>query len=261
MSKNVYIYGQNMSKNVELVEEKHMLINVLFGVFGCSLSRGGIYGQVLKIGGMIMYWGYHRCSTEEQNLDRGIAELNKYFNEKLPGKKYKIFTDKHTGKDFDRPQYKLLKEVAEAGDELIITEVDRLGRDKYETLKELRYFKDLGVNVRVLEIPTTLISFDGMENNLASMMMETINNLLIELYSTLAQAEMEKRAKRQREGIEQMKVRGEWKHYGRPSVVSELEFKEAYGRVKSGNISVDECLKILGIKRSTYYVTKKRYNL
>ncbi len=206
-----------------------------------------------------MYWGYHRCSTEEQNLDRGIAELNKYFDEKLPGQKYKIFTDKHTGKNFDRPQYKILKEVVEAGDELIITEIDRLGRDKCETLKELRYFKDLGITVRVLEIPTTLISFDGMKNDLALMMVETINNLLIELYSTLAQAEMAKRAKRQREGIEQMKARGEWAKYGRPKIVSDEKFSKEFKRVQDGTISIDECMKILGIKRSTYYTMRRRY--
>ena len=46
--------------------------------------------------------------------------------------------------------------------------------------------------------------------------METINNMLIELYATMAQAEIEKKEKRQQEGIAAKKARGEWEEYGRP---------------------------------------------
>ena len=54
----------------------------------------------------------------------------------------KIFTDQQTGKTINRPRYQVLKEdVLRAGDELIITEVDRFGRNKQETLKELQYYK------------------------------------------------------------------------------------------------------------------------
>ena len=208
-----------------------------------------------------MYWAYHRCSTKEQNLDRGIAEISKYFEKNLPGERYNIFTDKQTGKNFDRPQYSILKNVAKAGDEIIITEVDRLGRNKQDTLKELRYFKDNGIIVRILEIPTTLIDYKGLDNMLAQMMMETINNLLIELYSTLAHAEMEKRAKRQREGIEQMKARGDWDKYGRKPIVSEEQFISEYERVESGTISATECMKILGVGKTTYYNMRKRLKI
>lgn len=45
----------------------------------------------------------------------------------------------------------------------------------------------------VLELPTTLFDLSQMENNLAKMMIETINNMMIELYASMAQAEMEKR--------------------------------------------------------------------
>ena len=92
-------------------------------------------------------YGYHRTSTREQHLDRGITEINAYCsanNLELE----KIFTDQQTGKNFNRPRYTIMKEdVLRAGDELIITEVDRLGRNKQETLKELQYYRDNGIRV------------------------------------------------------------------------------------------------------------------
>lgn len=82
-------------------------------------------------------YGYHRTSTREQHLDRGIKVITAYCEQNNLGLE-KIFTDQQTGKNFNRPRYQVLKEdVLRAGDELIITDVDRLGRNKQETLKEL----------------------------------------------------------------------------------------------------------------------------
>ena len=94
-------------------------------------------------------YGYHRTSTKEQHLDRGITEINEYCksnNLELE----KIFTDQQTGKNFNRPRYTIMKEdVLREGDELIITEVDRLGKNKRETLKELQYYRDNGIRVGI----------------------------------------------------------------------------------------------------------------
>lgn len=142
----------------------------------------------------IKRYGYNRTSTREQHLDRGITEINAYCsanNLELE----KIFTDQQTGKNFNRQRYTIMKEdVLRAGDELIITEVDRLGRNKQETLKELQYYRDNGIRVKILELPTTLTDLSAMDNAMARMIMETINNMLIELYATMAQAEIEKMA-------------------------------------------------------------------
>ncbi len=97
-------------------------------------------------------YGYHRTSTREQHLDRGIKEITVYC-EQNGLELEKIFTDQQTGKNFNRPRYQVLKEdVLRAGDELIITEVDRLGRNKQETLKELQYYRDNGIRVKILEL-------------------------------------------------------------------------------------------------------------
>lgn len=120
---------------------------------------------------------------EEQHLDRGIKEITVYC-EQNNLELEKIFTDQQTGKNFNRPRYQVLKEdVLRAGDELIITEVDRLGRNKQETLKELQYYRDNGIRVKILELPTTLMDLSKLDNAMARMLMETINNMLIGIQS------------------------------------------------------------------------------
>lgn len=205
-------------------------------------------------------YGYHRTSTREQHLDRGIAEITAYC-EQNQLELERIFTDQQTGKNFNRPRYQVLKEdVLRSGDELIITEVDRLGRNKRETLKELHYFKDNGIIVRVLEIPTTLIDYSNLDNAMASMLMETVNSMLIELYAALAQAEIEKKEKRQREGIQAKKDRGEWSDYGRPAIMSDEDFAKEYQKVLSGEIKPFNLMRQLSMKKSTFYRYIKRIN-
>ena len=112
-------------------------------------------------------YGYHRTSTREQHLDRGIAEITAYC-EQNQLELERIFTDQQTGKDFNRPRYQVLKEdVLRSGDELIITEVDRLGRNKKETLSELQYFRDHNIRVKILELPTTLMDISKLDNTMA----------------------------------------------------------------------------------------------
>ena len=198
-------------------------------------------------------YGYHRTSTREQHLDRGIAEITAYC-EQNQLELERIFTDQQTGKNFNRPRYQVLKEdVLRSGDELIITEVDRLGRNKRDTLKELQYFRDHNIRVKILELPTTLMDISKLDNTMAQMLMETVNNMLIELYAAMAQAEIEKKEKRQREGIEAKKARGDWEDYGRPSAIAIEDFKIHYQKVIDGQMRPTELMKQLGISKSTYY--------
>ena len=119
-------------------------------------------------------YGYHRTSTREQHLDRGIKEITAYC-EQNNLELEKIFTDQQTGKNFNRPRYQVLKEdVLRAGDELIITEVDRLCRNKQETLKKLQHYRDNDIRVKILELPTTLMDLSKLDNAMARMLMETI---------------------------------------------------------------------------------------
>lgn len=152
----------------------------------------------------------------------------------------------------------LKDEILESGDVLIITELDRLGRNKEATLKELRLFHDNHIRVMVLELPTTLLDLSTMENTMARMMLETINNMMIELYASMAQAEIEKKEKRQREGIEAKKARGEWEDYGRPRVMSLEEFATHYRLVQQGEKRPFELMQELGMSKPTFYRYKNQ---
>lgn len=207
---------------------------------------------------MVVY-GYHRTSTKDQHLDRGILEIERFCaTQKI--ELASIFTDKLTGKNFNRPRYTVLVEdVLRDGDTLIVTELDRLGRNKQEILKQLQNLKEKGVRVMVLELPTTLIDLSQMENSLARLMIETINNILIELYASLAQAEIEKKEKRQKEGIEAKKLRGEWDDYGRPHAMEQEKFNQEFMRVAQKEVTPTQLQRELGLTSSTYYRYRKNF--
>lgn len=68
-----------------------------------------------------MIYFYARVSTKEQNLERQIVAAKEY------GAIDKVFADKQSGKNFERPQYQNLKAIVKTGDEVVIKELDRLG--------------------------------------------------------------------------------------------------------------------------------------
>lgn len=162
---------------------------------------------------MVIQYGYARVSTKDQHLERQLTAIKKY----APGiSDNNIFIDKKTGKDFEREQYQAMKVILEhlskassSSDsiELIIEEMDRLGRNATGIKKELLWFNEHNIIVRILEIPTTLLDVD--QNN--KWVTELINNLLIEVYSAIAEQELEKREKRQAEGIAEAKKKGVYK--------------------------------------------------
>lgn len=205
------------------------------------------------------YYGYHRVSTKNQHEDRGVAEIEVFCKQKNITLSSDIFCDKQTGKNFNRPEYQFIRGRIQKGDTLIITEMDRLGRNKAEILKELQFFRDRGVYVIILEIPTTQQDYSHLESSMAKMMMETINNMLIEMYAVFAQLEIEKKEKRQREGIASKKDRGEWDDYGRPAAIDYKQFAAAYARVKRGEICPTDLRRELGLSHSTFYRYRAQY--
>ena len=208
----------------------------------------------------MLYFAYHRTSTKEQHLDRGISEINDFIAKEKIELVNDIYTDQQTGKSFDRPSYdKLVQDIdlvkkvnPSEGIALIVTELDRLGRNKQLILKEIRKMQDKNIRLMVLEISTTLVELPK-DSSIATMIMETINNMLIEMYASFAQAELEKKEKRQKEGIEAKKARGEWDDYGRPRKLDFDKFAKEYERVLAGSIKPVECMKLLNMPKATYY--------
>lgn len=195
-----------------------------------------------------MIYHYCRVSSADQNLDRQLDELSKHATAD------RVFTDKASGKDFDRAGYNALKAVVAAGDEVYIKELDRLGRNKDEIKAELQWYKDHNVVVRILDVPTTLIDFKGQD-----WLQDMVNNILIEVLGAVAEQERLKIKRRQAEGIAAKKAHGNWDDYGRPNkVIDENLFSELLQKNKKGDATVAECCKALGISRSLWY-NKLRY--
>lgn len=197
-----------------------------------------------------MKYGYARISTGKQKTDRQIDILEKYNLDR-------IYADVVTGSKFDRPEYKkLTEEILREGDELYIKEVDRLGRNKRENLEELRKLKERGIIIRILEIPTTL----AVENNQTEqnkMLIEMMNNMLIEVYTTFAELELEKIRTRTREALAVKKKKGE--PLGRPKIEMPKNFKKVYKQYKNRDITATQAMKLLDLKKTTFYKMIKEY--
>ena len=197
-----------------------------------------------------MKYGYERISTGKQKTDRQIDILEKYNLDR-------IYADVVTGSKFDRPEYqKLTEEILREGDELFVKEVDRLGRNKRETLEELRKLKQKGVIIRILEIPSTLTVLNN-ETEQNKLMLEMINNMLIEMYTTFAQVELEKIRTRTKEALAAKKNRGET--LGRPRVELPKNFKKVYRQYKNRDITAVQAMKLLDLKKTTFYKLVKEY--
>lgn len=198
-----------------------------------------------------MIYAYLRVSTKEQNLERQLIAVRQYRAEMLSEN---IFSDKESGKDFHRPAYEELKKKLQPGDELIIKELDRLGRNKEEIKKELAWFKENKIIVRILNVPTTLIDFQGQE-----WIFDMINNILIEVMGAVAEEERKKTLERQKEGIAAMPVVDGKKislktgnAMGRPATEI-VEFPKFLEKTKKGELSVSESCRQLGISRTQWY--------
>lgn len=125
--------------------------------------------------------GYARVSSKEQNLDRQILQLKKYVEEE------NIIVDKASGKNLERPGYQALKGVLglRQGDTLVITSLDRLSRSKTDIKQELQWFKEQGIRLMILDLPTSLIEIpEGQE-----WIRDMIENILIEVLSSIAEQE------------------------------------------------------------------------
>lgn len=195
-----------------------------------------------------MIYHYCRVSTKDQNLDRQIIALSAY------KKADAVFCDKQSGKSFERIEYQRLRSLVAEGDEVIVEELDRLGRNKEAVKEELKFFKEKGVKVRMLDVPTTLNDYPGQE-----WVQDMLNNVLIEVLGAIAEQERIKIQKRQSEGIAAMPVvngkrvsQKTGRGFGREAL-DIPDFEKFLKKQKEGLMSITECCKELGISRSTWY--------
>ena len=205
--------------------------------------------------------GYARVSTSEQNLDRQLQALSRYVEPDM------IVTDKSSGRDLNRPGYQSLKvgigKLVE-GDTLYIKSLDRLSRNKEDLKKELQYFKDKGIKVKILDMPTTMTDFPMEQAWIGDM----ITNIMIEVLSSIAQNERETTRQRQLEGLAAMPTDSTGKKIsrrtgnpiGRPPVTYPKKWDSVYKDWQDKKITARQAMRLLNLKPNSFYKLAKEYS-
>ncbi len=190
---------------------------------------------------------YARVSSSSQNLARQIEELKQYVDEA------NIVVDKASGKDLNRSGFQALKGPLglRKGDTLIIKSLDRLSRNKADIKNELEWFKENQIQLQILDLPTTMIQLPKGQEWIRDM----INNIIIEVMSSIAEQERLTIRQRQREGIDVAKKQG--KHMGRPKLERPVEWEQYYSMWKAGNITAKKAMEELGLKKTSFYKLAK----
>ena len=193
-----------------------------------------------------MEYGYARVSSADQNAQRQILALGRQVL------KRNIYTDRQSGKDFNRPQYKKLVKRLKTGDLLYILSIDRLGRNYAEIQEQWRVLtKEIGVDICVLDMPL-LDTRQGKD-----LMGTFIADLVLQILSFVAQSERENIKKRQAEGIAAARKRGI--HLGRPTKELPGDFAAVVRQWEETSISMDEVLRQCKVSQSTFYRRLKAY--
>ena len=186
---------------------------------------------------------YARVSSKDQNLDRQIAAFLS-----LGAMEREIITDKESGKDLDRAGYQALKNaMLRRGDTLIVKSLDRLSRNKSDIKNELQFFKDNGIRVKVIDLPTTMMDLPAGQE----WVFEMVNNILIEVLGTIAEQERATIKQRQAEGIEAAKQKG--KKLGRPALTFPDNWDKVYSSWKAGEITAKTAMEQTDTKRTSFY--------
>ena len=186
-------------------------------------------------------YGYVRVSTKSQNEDRQVIALREYG----VAENY-IVVEKQSGKNFDRPLYQELIKKLQVGDTLVIQSLDRLGRDYTEIQEQWRIIsKELGVAIVVLDMPL-LCTQENQE-----LINRLITDLVLQLFSFVAQTERENTKERQRQGIDAAKERGV--NFGRPRTELPEGFSQVAESWDRGDFTAREAARMLGMSRSTFF--------
>lgn len=189
---------------------------------------------------MIRVYGYARVSSVDQNESRQIDALKAAHVIDS-----QIYVDKQSGKNFDRPAYKMLMSHLRPNDLLYVQSIDRLGRNYEEILEQWRILtKDKKVDVVVLDMPL-------LDTRRGKDLMGTfISDLVLQVLSFVAQSERENIKTRQYQGIMSAKSRGV--RFGRPKRELPDNFDFACDLVKSGQLPQAVGSRACGLPLTTF---------
>lgn len=189
--------------------------------------------------------GYARVSSKEQNLDRQLEALESVS---------KVFSDKASGQTTERPQLHALLKYIREGDIVVVTELDRLGRNNKDLTEIMNTIQQKGATLEVLNLP----SMNGIDDeNLRRL----INNLVIELYKYQAESERRRIKERQAQGIKLAKQKGRFT--GRKPTYSKEDplLKRAFELYESKEYTLKEIEQHTKIPVSTLKRYLKKYEI
>lgn len=184
-------------------------------------------------------YGYIRVSTKDQNEDRQRIAMKECG---IPARN--IYSDRQSGKDFDRPGYRKVIRRLKKGDTLVIKSLDRLGRNFDEILEQWRFITvEKQVGIIILDIPL-------LGDLSKDLMGRVVAQLMLTLMSYMAETERVNIRRRQAEGIEAAKLRGV--HLGRRRKDVMPDFEEVYEQWMDGGCSARAAGRALGISCNTF---------
>ena len=187
-----------------------------------------------------MEYGYIRVSTKEQNEQRQLIAMREFGIAEN-----RVYMDKQSGKDFDRPQYKRLVRRMKKDDLLYIKSIDRLGRNYAEILEQWRLLTQTkGADIVVLDMPL-------LDTRRGKDLMGTfLSDIVLQVLSFVAENERTNIRQRQAEGIAAAKARGV--RFGRPPKPLPENFHHLYQQWKNGKITGTAAAKLCGMPLSTF---------
>lgn len=189
-----------------------------------------------------MIYAYARVSAKDQNLQRQIAAFYEFGIEKS-----RIFSEKKSGKDFERKEYKRLLQKLKGGDLLVIKSIDRLGRNYSQIIEEWnRITNIIGADILVLDMP--LLDTRTKSDTLVG---KFISDIVLQVLSFVAENERENNKARQAEGIKIAREKGV--RFGRPSFLYTDEFLTVADDYLCKRIKLRTALKLLNIKQDNFY--------
>lgn len=192
-------------------------------------------------------YGYARVSTAQQHTDRQLSSLLAF-----GVAAEHIYTDRQSGKDFNRPAYTRLLKKLRRGDILAVTSIDRLGRNYTEILEQWRSItRERQADIVVLDMP---LLDTRREESLTGML---ISDIVLQLLSYVAHTERENLRKRQAEGVAEAKKRGV--RFGRPRRPVPAKFADVCALLRAQKCTKKEAAALLGLPRSTFADMIRRF--
>lgn len=187
-------------------------------------------------------YAYARVSARDQNLERQIEAFVEFGVDKS-----RIFSDKKSGKDFERKGYKKLMKLLRRGDLLVIKSIDRLGRNYDQIIAEWAHVTNVvGADILVLDMPLL-----DTRTKAETLVGKFISDIVLQILSFVAESERANIKARQAEGIRIAKQNGV--KFGRPKKNYSDEFLEIALDYINKSITSDAAIRQLDIRRENFY--------